>query len=411
MKSVIKGLMLTTAIAVLTAVPAMAQEGDNPFIRGRYTAVNERGQPEFDPVPVRVGTFNVDASLGVAASYNDNIFAAPANEEGDTIIRIQPAVIARSNWSAHELSAGVRVDHEEYLENGDESATDYDAFVNGRLDVTRNFLVYGGVNAGHTTEERYDASSFGLADRAAYDTVGGFVRGQYRQDRIQLEATLGATDDSFDQLVQQVRDNTTTYVNARLSYAFTPDVAMFVQARQADLDFSDNLRDGTRTTIDAGVNFELAAPFRGEIAVGSFQDDRDNPTVEDVDGLSVAANVQWFPTQLTTVTFAANRGAVDSGLLTAVTSVNTAYSVRVDHELLRNVLLYGWVRQENNDYKGSTIDREDDALSAAIGAAWKLNRNARLELEYAARSQDSSGLNEGPDIDQNVVSVGVRVYP
>lgn len=406
-----KGLLLTTALVAITAAPAFAQD-TNPFLRGRYTAVTERDQPEFDPEPVRVSTFDVEASLGASASYNDNIFATPANEEGDTIIRIQPQAFARSTWSVHEVAAGVSVDHKEYLDNGDESATDYDAFANGRLDVSRNFAMSVGGNVGHRTEERYEAASFGVPDRASYDYAGAFLRGLYRMDRFQVEGTAGVTDDSFDQATQAViRDNTTTYVNGRVSYAFTPDVAVFVQARRDELDYSDNQRDGTRTTVDAGVNFELAAPFRGEIAVGSFKDDRDNATFGSTSGLNVAANVQWFPTQLTTVTFLANRGVADTGLVTAVSAINTGYGVRVDHELLRNVLLFGRAREDKNEYQGDGIDREDKALSVGIGAAWKLNKQARLETEYSFRSQDSSGLNAGPDLDQNVISVGLRIFP
>ena len=408
MKTGLKGLMLTTALVALTALPAFAQDNENPFLRGRYVAVTDRDQPEFDPEPMHVSTFDVLASIGLSAAYNDNILAEPNNEKSDTILRAQPAVEARSNWSVHEVSGGLSVDHKEYLDNGSESATDYDGFANGRLDVSRNFVISVGGNVGHRTEERYEAASFGVTDRAAYDYSGAFLRGLYRMDRFQVEGTVGVTDDSFDQATQAlIRDNTTTYVNGRASYAISPDLAVFVQARHSGLDYSDNTRDGTRTTVDAGVNFELAAPFRGEIAVGSFEEDRD--TFGKTNGLNVSANVQWFPTQLTTVTFAANRGVADAGLAAAASSVNTGYGVRVDHELLRNVLLFARVRQEKNEYQG--IDRDDEALSAGIGAAWKLNKNARVEAEYSARSQDSSGLNSGPSLDQNVISIGLRLFP
>ncbi len=412
MKTRLKGLMLTTALVALTAAPAFAQGSENPFLRGRYVAITERDQPEFDPEPLRVSTFDVLASVGLSAAYNDNILATPNNEVSDTILRAQPAVEARSNWTVHELSGGLSVDHKEYLDNGSESATDYDAFANGRLDVSRNFALSVGGNAGHRTEERYEAASFGVTDRAAYDYTGAFVRALYRVDRVQVEGTAGVTDDSFDQTIQaQIRDNTTTYVNGRVSYAISPDFALFVQARRSELDYSDNTRDGTRTTVDGGVNFELAAPFRGEIAVGSFEEDRDGSTLGKFDGINVAANVQWFPTQLTTVTFQANRGVADTGLLTAASAINTGVGVRIDHELLRNVLLFGRIRQETNEYQGVSIDREDEALSLGIGAAWKLNKNARVEVEYAARSQDSSGINAGPSLDQNVISIGLRLFP
>ncbi len=120
---------------------------------------------------------------------------------------------------------------------------------------------------------------------------------------MQLEATVGVREQEYDQVLQQPRDNTDTYVNARAPMPFLPDVAVFVQGRRSELDYSNSNRDGSRTTVDVGVNFELAAPFRGEIAVGSFQDERDS--FADTEGLNIAANVQWFPTQLTTVTFEA----------------------------------------------------------------------------------------------------------
>ncbi len=411
MKSGIKGLMLTTAIAAFLAPAAMAQDNDNPFLRGRYTSVTERGQPEFDPEPVRVGTFNVNASLGASAEYNDNVFALPNNEQSDTILRLQPTVEARSNWTSHEMAAGLSVDHREYAENDGENATDYAAFLNGRVDVTRAFQFRLGVDGAHGTEPRYQAASFGTTEPASYDTYGAFVQAIYRQDRLQVEGTVGAYDQEFDQTVQKIRDNQNTYFGARVSYAISPDVAVFVQGRQAELDYSLSDREGTRTTLDAGVNFELAAPIRGEIAVGQFKDDRDLAIYEDVSGLNVAANVQWFPTQLTTVTFSANRGVFDPGLVNSATAVSTAFGIRVDHELLRNVLLFGTLRQENATYEGASIDREDKATSLAIGAAWKLNKNARLELQASTRQQDSSGLSAGPEMNQNVISAGIRVYP
>ena len=125
----------------------------------------------------------------------------------------------------------------------------------------------------------------------------------------------------------------------------------------------------------------------------------------------MAGNVKWFPSDLTTVTFLANRGVIDPGLATSATAVNTTFGIRVDHELLRNLLLFGNLRQENNAYEGVAIDREDDALSLAIGGAYKLNPNMHLEFAVTTRSQDSSGANAGPDLDVNTISAGIRFFP
>jgi hypothetical protein len=412
MKLRLKALMVSTALVAIMAPGAFAQEGDNPFARGRYTAVTERSQPEFDPLPVRTGVFEIDASLGASAAYNDNVFAEPNNPDDDLIIRVQPQVDARTTWSSHQVAMGASVDHREFSNNDSETSTDYNVYLNGRLDVTRTFALRAGVDSQHVTEERYLAGSNGAAEPAAFDGYGVFAGASYRMDRVQLDTTVGVREQEYDQVTQQQRDNTDTYINARASYAISPDVAVFVQGRRSELDYSQSIpnRDGSRTTVDVGVNFELAAPFRGEIAVGSFNDERDAASFGDTSGLSVAANVQWFPTQLTTVTFSAFRGATDPGLAASATAVTSNYGVRVDHELYRNVLLFGGVRMENYKFEGS-IDREDEALAGWFGAAWKLNRHAHLEAMYSGRTQDSSGTGAGPDLDQNVLSVGVRFFP
>ncbi len=409
MKPSFKHLLLATAVAATIAPMAAAQE--NPFARGRYTDVAARSQPEFDPQPVRAGAFDIMSSAGVSAEANDNIFAEEANEDSDTIIRFTPRAEARSTWSVHELAAGVSLTHREYLEADDESSTDYNAFVNGRVDVSRDFYVRLGADVGHFTEARYAAASSNVGEAAEYDTRSVFAQAVYRNDRIQLEGQVGASQDEFDQVVQQIRDNTTTYISGRASYAISPDVAFFVQARQADLDYDTNNRGGKQTTVDAGVNFELSAPIRGEIAVGNFKDDRNASLFGAVEGLNVRGNVKWYPTELTTVTFLANRGVIDPGLAMSATAVNTTFGIRVDHELLRNLLLFGNVRQENNAFEGIAIDREDDAFSFAVGGAYKLNPHMHVEFEYSGRSQDSSGADAGPDMDVNVISAGIRFFP
>jgi len=409
MKPSFKQLLLTTAIAATVAPMATAQ--DNPFLRGRHVDVTTRSQPDFDPQPIRSGSFVIDSSLGISAELNDNVFAVPQFEDYDGIMRFTPRIEARSDWTVHELALGGSVYHREYLDFDNENTTDYNLFARGRIDVSRDFQVRLGADFGHVTEDRYAAGSFGASVAAESDRSNVYASALYRNDRIQLEGAVGASTEDYDQLSQAFRSNDSTYVSGRASYAISPDVAVFVQARQDDQDYSQSTRDGSRTTVDAGVNFELGAPFRGEIAVGQFKDDRDDPAFGDADGLNVAGNLKWFPTELTTVTFLANRGVADPGLATSATAINSGFGVRVDHELMRNVLLYGNLRQETTEYEGAAIDREDDVFSAALGGAYKMNRNMHVEFDLSTRMQGSSGTQAGPEADVNVVRVGVRFFP
>jgi hypothetical protein len=409
MASSMKSLLLTSA--ALAIISPLANAQDRPFLRGRYVEVTDRDTPEFNPKPIRTGSFVITSSIGLSAEQNDNVFAVSNNKDSDVAFHLTPRLEAHSDWTSHELSAGGWVDHREYLDFTEENATDYNVFLSGRLDVTRDLQVRLGVDRGHFTEERYAAASFGASEPASFDKTSAYAQALWDNDRIRIEGEIGASTDAYDQVDQRLRDNDRTYVNARVSYAVSPDVAVFLQGRQTELDYSQSNRDGTQTTIDAGVNFELAAPFRGEIAVGNFKDDRNTPLFGDIDGLSLRGNLKWFPTDLTTVTFLANRGVIDPGLLTSASAVNTEFGARVDHELLRNLLLFGDIRSETSEYEGASIDRKDTALNFSAGGAYKLNPNMHLEFQLLSRSQDSSGVNAGPDVDVNIVSAGIRFFP
>ena len=284
MKLGFKQIVLTTVFAGLAAPVALSQTPDNPFLRGRYTSVTERSQAEFDPEVVHAGAFGVWSSLGLFASYNDNIFAEDDNPDDDTVIHVRPEVEARSNWSSHELIAGLFVDHQEYVANDEETSTDYNGYVGGRIDVQRSFQLRGNVNAGHSTEERYEPAGSGAPEPAQFDTLGASAGALYSSDRIQVEGTASTSDRNFNAGFDY-RDLKENSLYGRASYAVSPDVAVFVQGRTTEQDYDQldpngNNSDGTQSSVQVGTSFELQAPFRGEIAIGNVKEEKDDPVLD-----------------------------------------------------------------------------------------------------------------------------------
>lgn len=413
MKLGLKHLLLSTALVSVLAPVASAQ--DNPFLRGRHVAVTERAQPEYDPAPIRAGSFTISSSVLAAAEYNDNVFASANNTVEDTIIRIRPQVTASSNWSVHALSVGAVVDHREYTSEDAETATDYSLFANGRLDATRNISLTGNVSGGQSTEPRYEPGSQGGPEPAQNRFVTADAGVSFRSDRLLLQGSVGTRDNNYQSIYNE-RDVVETFVSGRVSYAISPDIAVFGDVRLTDYDYDRSIinRNGSQTSYRIGANFELSAPFRGEFAIGQVTDERDAPGAADVESLSLDASVQWFPTQLTTVTFGAFAGITDPGVIEALSADTQSYSLRVDHELLRNLLLFGQFGFGNYKYNaapGFTLfDRKDEFTDASVGAAYKLNRHAHIEVSYRMHSVDTSGVTSY-DVDQNVISVGLRVFP
>ena len=416
MKIGFKQIVLTTVFVGLSAPTAFAQAAGNPFERGRYTAVTERNQADFDPEAVRVGAFDVWSSLGLDAAYNDNIFAEATGPDDDTIVHVRPVVEARSNWTSHALTASLSVNHREYVSNDAETSTDYEGFLDGRLDVQRAFALTGNVNAGHFTEERFMPGNNAGDPAAESDVVGGSVGAIYRSDRIQIEGNANTSQRDFQDFYD-FRDVTDTGFYGRASYAMSPDVAVFVQGRtsEQDYDFAGDItnpnRDGTQTNLQVGASFELQAPFRGEIAIGSVKEEKDDPAWTDVDGLSLNGRLLWFPTQITTVTFTGNQGVFDPGVVEFASATNTNFGVRVDHELRRNIIIFGDVSFGKYEFEGTALSptsREDEFTDFEVGFAYKLNKRMHAVFGYQLHSQDSTSE---PSFDQNIISAGLKFYP
>lgn len=414
MKFGLKHLLLSTALVAVIAPVASAQ--GNPFDRGRHVGVLDRGQPDYDPEPMRSGAFSIMASLLASAEYNDNVFAQPNDKTEDTILRIQPEVSATSNWSVHSLSAGVSLDHRQYASEDTETTTDYLGFVSGRLDATRNVTLSANVNAGQQTEARYEPGSQ-APEPAQNQYLGVDVGAKYASDRLMLDGQVGTRDNNYQDFYPQ-RDVTESFGRVRASYAISPDVAVFAQARETNFDYDNSAgveRDGSQTTLQVGVNFELAAPFRGEVSVGQVTDQRDAPGSTDVESLSLDAAVLWFPTQLTTVTFHGFAGITDPGIAEALSAETQRFSVRADHELLRNFLLYAEVGYGTYKFNAAPnapvgFDREDSYYDIGVGAAYKLNKHAHVVAGYVMHSRDTSGI-ISDDVQQNVFSIGLKVFP
>jgi hypothetical protein len=419
MKFGFKQIVLSTVFAGLSVPAAFAQSPNNPFDRSRYTAVTERSQTDFDPGPVRAGSFDIWASLGLEAAYNDNIFAEADNPDDDTVIHVRPEVEARSDWTSHALTAGVQVDQREYVANNDETSTDYNLYANGRLDVLRSFALTGNVIVGHTTEERYEPGNTG-SEPTQYESLGAGVGARYRTDRIQIEGSANTVERDFNE-ESDYRDMTDNSLFARASYAISPDVAVFVQGRHSEQDYdlpgtvNNPNRDGKRMNVQVGASFELQAPFRGEIAVGSVKDEKDDPAWADVDGVSVDGRLQWFPTQLTTITFRANQGVTDPGNIDYASAERLSYGVRVDHELRRNIIIFGDVGFTKYNYESvdpAAADPEEQYTDYEVGFAYKINRRMHAEFSYRLHNQESSGDPTRPSsFDQNVISAGLKFYP
>jgi hypothetical protein len=402
------GLMCSACFAAAAPALAQVQQYEAPesnFARDRNVSVRERPRPDYQAGGINLGGFTALARTDVGIEYNDNIFATETGKIDDFIVNVSPSVNLRSNWSRNALNLFARGNHREFLDNGDESTTDVQGGANGYADAGSARLDYG-VDYGRFAEPRTSTT----AARAARSPIKYRVLNSYAGltqefNRLRLAGRVdyrkfnyrNGRDVTNAIVFQDDRDRDLLIASARADYAVTPDTAVFLAGtynkRDYDLDppfpgVTVN-RDSDGIDVGAGASFDLSNLARGEVQVGYFRQEYEAPGFSNSNGLSVRALVEWFPTQLTTVTLTGNRGVEDAAIAGSPSFISTGASLQIDHELLRNLILTARGGYTDDDYRG--IDRQDKRFLGYAGANFLFNRNLGLTLAYEYLDQSSSG--------------------
>lgn len=408
------------AQAVSGDIEASASQAPDNFARDKNVSVRERPRPEYEAAGIHLGGFMAYPKIELDAEYNDNIYATTNGRVDDLIGRFKPGLLLQSTWSRHSLEAFARASVNRYADHSTEDTTDWALGFNGRLDVLRSDVIDLGAQANRLTEPRTSSSSSAFAaEPVRYDYDPAFIGYTHTFNRLKLSARADWRRYDYDDapsifggiVEEDDRDRTNFYYSGRGDYALSPDTALFVQATGNERNYRlpgtllTPARDSSGYEVLGGVNFDLTNLVRGEVGAGYLRQNFSSPVYNDVKGFGARARVDWFPSQLTTVSGSVSRSVEDSGLTRSGGYLSTNASVQVDHELLRNLILTGSLSYGNDDYNG--IDRTDKRFTAGASATWLINRKVGVNFGYSYFKQTSSGTNAGPAFKVNVASVAL----
>jgi hypothetical protein len=338
----------------------------------------------------------------------------------DVILRLRPEVAVATDWSRSSLTAYVRSTISQYAEYDSENTVDYDLGAAGRLDVSRAMNIVGGASFGHQSEPRTTASSqLQSEEPIEYDVTSGYVAATRTTGRVKLSGRADVRAFDYEDghtaagvvVDQDDRDRTNTSFTGRVEGALRPATARFVLATANDRDYdlpstlTTAARDSSGFEVLAGANFELGAVARGEVAAGYIEQNFDESVYKDLGGFGARVSLEWFPTQLTTVTLTGARTIEDSAIAGSGGYVSTNAAVQVDHEFMRNVILSGQVSYGNDDYDG--IDRTDNRFAAQASATYLISRHLGASLAVSHYEQDSDGADSGVSFDINKLMVSL----
>jgi hypothetical protein len=391
--------LLAASLIALAPVHALAQEAEESV------SVRERPRPEYDPLGMRFGGFDLHASLDLGVAHTDNLFAEETGEDDDTIFTAALTGRLDSTWSRHALrfeAGAATVSHDDF------SSEDYDtsfAGVSGRLDVGSRSNLAARARFAHEVESRRDpdAPSQGTP-LVEYDRTELGVAAQHTFNRVRVSGGVSQLQHEYDG-AQSFRDFDETALTGRVEAALTPRIGLLVEATTDERDYDNTpVLSSEGQTYLVGATVRLTDLMQGEVAVGHFE--RDYDFGSSTDGLAASANLEWYITRLTTITFTAHRNSEDVvGATTAVPFIESRYGLRVDHELQRNLILTAGGEAGARDY--DLIARDDEFFLADLGADYLINRRFVVRGRYEI-VQVNSNL-AGADFDENRLSFGLGI--
>lgn len=378
------------------------------FDRGRNQSVLEHPRPDYTALPILVGSFQVYPKVEAGVSATDNVYQTNTGERGDAFFSLRPSLVAQSDWALHglELSAGANL--RRFTDETPRNLSLFALRASGRLNFSDGITLFGDARFNRENESAQTGAIQlpGTGAFSTYDRSYFAIRGERQQGQSRI--TLGYDHTGLDfspikstalgTINQATRNRVIDRVTARIEYAFTPSMALYGQGSFEKTDYSIALpglagnRDSQGGRILGGLSFDLAGLMRGKVGLGYAIRDYKLPIFGRVSGLSADAKIEYFPSELTTVTFAANRTIEDTAIGSTSSFYDTRTSVKVDHELLRNLLLHGLVEVMWQNYLDDPLEATNYRING--GAEYLSNRRLRFkfDLNWYHRKDNGVGL-------------------
>jgi hypothetical protein len=379
--------VLVGCLAALYCADAQAQHADD-----RRT-VAERFASELRADGVPVGAMRLYPRLGLGLTWSDNVFANNAFKESDRGSKLLAEARLETTTSLYSAEIGGRADIARFNEFSSNDFENLRFWITGDKDLKSSNVAFD-VDIANLTEPRTSVDAAGSALEltkyrrnnleAAYTYSPGRwiarLDGTYRTLDFDDTETLIGTVDNGD------RNRSVKDFGLRFGYEMSELYGLFFEPRFTDVDYDQRVdnegyeRSSTGYEIRLGSNLKYSGVITGELFVGYYDREFDDLAFGKVQGPSFGGAIDWSISRLTTFKLGASRTTDATTIAGASTTINTRFSLGIDHELRRNFLLHLNLETANEDFDG--IPREDDIIRAEFGAEYRMSHRLWLQATY-----------------------------
>lgn len=361
--------------------------------------VDSRLRPETQPPGIRAGGFVLHPAWSEAAGYDDNVLGGPS-PRGSWVITSSPSLLLSSDWSRDALGAYVAADDRRDLDVPSQSRTDWTGSLGGMLDVGRDNLTLA---AAHVTghEDRTELDALPTDQPILFQVEDARASYAWSLGRWTLTPTLDAADWQYSTATirgvpvdQSYRDRTVLQGGITLAYELAPQRSLVLLTRAITQDYPHRAPgqpslNSTAYQVLAGIDYADDAIWRYRLLLGGEQRDFAAAAYPARTAAIAEAQVAWMPSGMTTAIGALSRSVEDAAQEGVAGLTLTAATLRVDHELRRDVLLHASAGLQQADFLSG--GGRQNAVTGGLGATWLASRHLQVAATYDLTVQRGTG--------------------
>jgi hypothetical protein len=408
--------------AVQAQVPGSPGQPSPRQERPDERSPSARAAESFDAVGVPLGSFHLFPLLELDESWNDNIYAA-SNSLGKTASFIQvvkPSLDLRSDWNNHMLNFFASGAFGFTAVNSTENYQDFGFGTDGRLDIQRDWNVYGGLSFNRRHEARGTPNSVTTAfEPNKYNQLVGNVG--YYQAFNRLNVRLDGRIDNYNfvnsgpgpsagVIFNGDRDRTEFREAARVGYEFSPGYQIWTRGSLNQRTYTNTVdslgftHNSSGWDVVGGLAIDLGGITSFEVFGGYMHQEYRDPRYPVVQGPSFGLTGYWNPLRELFVKPFVRRTIEDSALIGTSAYFNTALGLDVDYRVRPNIKVDGHFDYAIADYSMNTAGgaaRFEQYYTFRVEALYNPTREFFVGPSYQFIHRTSNVTNS--DYDQNMV--------
>lgn len=397
--------LLLAALVASCGCSAAAQTVD-------YTlySVLDRPRPDTAPLGARVGSFVFTPALLSSVAFDDNIYATKGARAADTVARLRPSFLLRSDWRVHSLEIFGDAETVRYRRHAAEDHADARLGLRGVIEAQRGFEI--GYRASwlrqHDDRGANDGFSFALPfDKpVAHDRLEAGLSLNKRFGRLTASlaedfAAVRYGDNSIlgNRVALSARDFASLATRGRLGFDLTAITQLFGEVAFESRRFRARQADSLGLRAVAGLRFEASRRVNGEFFAGYLGRSFARTGPSDIHTYTYGGNLSWLTTPLLTLTLLGRRDTQESyDGATLGAYIQSTAELRADYELRRNLIVSTRLGLEQDDFRAAQRRDRFAALSASVSYAINRALQVSLDCRFVRRVSDVSAANYSRNI-------------